>query len=234
MDYHRIYNALIYNAKNRDIAGYCENHHIIPKCMGGTDNNSNIVSLTAREHFVAHQLLVKMYPNNYKLINAANMMCSASSIMQRSKNRRYEWLRIKFSDMQKIKQSGTSNSNYGKIWISNHTLQKSKKINVDEFASYATNGWQKGRVVKWNTAVAYCKHCKQQYTLKTKELFCSNDCKTANRGHMFIGREQELIELYKKYNSLNKAIKHMGFPGAKGVWYCLSKKIIDAYNSGSA
>ena len=53
---------------------YSERHHIIPRCMGGTDDKSNIIELSAREHFLAHYLLMKMYPENYKLIDAFRMM----------------------------------------------------------------------------------------------------------------------------------------------------------------
>ena len=53
---------------------YYEKHHIIPRCCGGTDNSSNLVLLTAREHFLAHYLLTKMYKNTefyLKLVAAA-------------------------------------------------------------------------------------------------------------------------------------------------------------------
>ena len=36
-------------------------HHIKPRSLDGTDDKENIVKLTAREHFVCHWLLVKMY-----------------------------------------------------------------------------------------------------------------------------------------------------------------------------
>ena len=39
--------------------GY-QKHHIIPKCIGGTDNLSNLVTLTYKEHRVCHCLLIKM------------------------------------------------------------------------------------------------------------------------------------------------------------------------------
>jgi hypothetical protein len=38
----------------------CESHHIVPKSLGGTNELSNIVHLTPREHFIAHALLTKM------------------------------------------------------------------------------------------------------------------------------------------------------------------------------
>lgn len=53
---------------------YSEKHHIIPRCLGGSNDKSNLVVLTAREHFLAHYLLTKIYPNNYKLIDAFRMM----------------------------------------------------------------------------------------------------------------------------------------------------------------
>ena len=62
MDYKKHYNRLIENAKLRtSINEYTEMHHIIPKCMGGDDSNTNLVRLTAKEHFVAHHLLYKVH-----------------------------------------------------------------------------------------------------------------------------------------------------------------------------
>jgi hypothetical protein len=57
MNYERIYNQIIERAKNRKLIGYKERHHIIPKCMGGNNNELNLVELTAREHFLCHWLI---------------------------------------------------------------------------------------------------------------------------------------------------------------------------------
>ena len=57
MNYTNLYDKLIEKAKIREInnklVGYKEIHHIIPKCLGGTDDKDNLVELTAREHFIA-------------------------------------------------------------------------------------------------------------------------------------------------------------------------------------
>lgn len=58
--YARWYEALITRAQNRIIEGYTEKHHIIPRSFGGNDSKANLVSLTAREHYIAHALLWKM------------------------------------------------------------------------------------------------------------------------------------------------------------------------------
>lgn len=72
MDYHFIYNSICQKAKLRNVGD--EMHHIIPKCLGGTDDKSNLVPLTYREHFVAHKLLVKIYDKNVSLHRALLLM----------------------------------------------------------------------------------------------------------------------------------------------------------------
>lgn len=89
MNYLSIYNRLISRSIGRMLDGYKERHHIIPKCIGGTDNLSNIAILTAEEHFVAHQLLVKIYPNEPKLIFALHKMISGKY----RNNKLYSWIR---------------------------------------------------------------------------------------------------------------------------------------------
>ena len=55
------------------IDGYTQ-HHIIPRCMGGNNDGENIVYFTPAEHLMAHILLFRENPNNYKLAHAARMM----------------------------------------------------------------------------------------------------------------------------------------------------------------
>ena len=50
---------IISKAKNRTLIGYKEVHHILPKSLGGNNDKSNLVELTAREHFIVHMLLCK-------------------------------------------------------------------------------------------------------------------------------------------------------------------------------
>lgn len=73
MNYQKHYNQLIESRKEKtsfsDIS-YWEKHHVIPKCMNGSDDDSNLVLLTAKEHYIAHLLLVKIYPKNEKLKHA--------------------------------------------------------------------------------------------------------------------------------------------------------------------
>lgn len=61
MNIKKHYNLLIEKRKKSVPEGIVEKHHIVPKCLGGSDDVSNIVSLTPREHFVAHWMLTKIY-----------------------------------------------------------------------------------------------------------------------------------------------------------------------------
>lgn len=106
MNYQKHYNVLVVRGQNRLIDGYTEKHHIIPKCMGGTDERSNLVILTAEEHYVAHQLLVKMYPGNRNLIFAALAMTGNTKKMSGRKNKVYGWLRRKNSIAQSVANKG--------------------------------------------------------------------------------------------------------------------------------
>ena len=80
MDYKRHYDKLIENSKNRILGEdvYSEKHHIIPKCLGGNNEKSNIVRLLPKEHYIAHLLLFRLHPSNQKLAYAFWMMCNGN------------------------------------------------------------------------------------------------------------------------------------------------------------
>ncbi len=69
--YNIIINAMAQNRSKKD--SYFENHHILPKSLGGTNTSSNLVLLTAREHFICHMLLIKMCKDTNQKIK----MCRA-------------------------------------------------------------------------------------------------------------------------------------------------------------
>ena len=78
MNYEKIYNELITKGRlrgtKRSLSYYAEEHHIIPRCIGGTDDKENLVALLPREHFIAHRLLAKMYPEVKGLHYAVSLM----------------------------------------------------------------------------------------------------------------------------------------------------------------
>ena len=117
MNYTKIYNQLVDKAKLRGLdksqhEGYFEIHHILPKCLGGSDEAGNLVMFTAREHFVAHMLLWKTYPEDVSLMRAAFLMANRKISRINSKN--YEVLKIKISIAASESYSGENNPFYGK------------------------------------------------------------------------------------------------------------------------
>jgi hypothetical protein len=130
MNYLKHYCNLIRKAEKRTPPeGYIEKHHTFPKSIFG--KNNRVVVLTAREHYIAHLLLVKIYIKRYGLkdnrtigmMYAYNMMSNRGvynhSIL-------YETFRKKF--VKSIR--GESHPMYGR----NHTedtkikMRKSKNM----------------------------------------------------------------------------------------------------------
>ncbi len=107
MDHKRVYDAIVKNRQENPLTCYTEEHHIIPSCMGGPDTKDNLVNLTAKEHFVCHQLLCKIYPKERGLIFAAWMMSNCKNEhQQRVTGRVYKWLREAHSKAVTERQTG--------------------------------------------------------------------------------------------------------------------------------
>jgi len=96
MNYQYHYDKLINRApKTKPKTGYFERHRIVPGCLGGKYTKDNIAFLTPEEHYVAHQLLVKIYPGNKSLLWAVKVM-SWDKYGQRVNNKEFGWLKRKF------------------------------------------------------------------------------------------------------------------------------------------
>lgn len=156
MNYKKIYHTLINNRLSNPVTDdYTEFHHILPKSLGGSDDQNNLVNLSAREHFICHLLLTKMFkegtPEWIKMMKAFMRMQSGRSYQQRySNNKWYAYLKRNYSKAQSLNQAGKGNSQYGKVWVSNTLLKETKFIKGEELQEYLNNGWIKKRIVKWD------------------------------------------------------------------------------------
>lgn len=72
---------------------YYECHHILPKCLGGSNDKENLVLLTAREHYIAHKLLTYIYPENTKIIYAFHLMTCFNKNKEYVSSKDYELAR---------------------------------------------------------------------------------------------------------------------------------------------
>lgn len=61
MDYERIYRAFIENRRARQPELGGERHHILPRALGGGDEEENLVTLSPSDHLFAHILLAKIH-----------------------------------------------------------------------------------------------------------------------------------------------------------------------------
>ena len=85
MNWKNIYLNLMNKAQLRNKPDcYCEKHHVIPKSIGGTDEPSNLVWLTAREHLIAHRLWVRFETDPQKRRKAQSALWSM--VTMRSKD----------------------------------------------------------------------------------------------------------------------------------------------------
>ena len=129
--YEKWYAAITKRGQHRHIDDYTEIHHILPESLGGPDTPENKTTLTAREHFICHWLLTKIYKDgeaHWKMLNAIRIMRAENKNQQRYftkiTSRVYSNLKEEYSQLQSIKFSGSGNGMYGK----NHTKETKKTI----------------------------------------------------------------------------------------------------------
>lgn len=135
MNYLKIYNSIIDHAIKYPVIGYSEKHHILPRCLGGSDDPSNLISLSPRQHYVCHWLLAKHH-NIKKLWGAFAMMTVSSKKHQRFKNSRmFERARIARSKAA----SGNGNGMFGKpSACKSHTQETIEKIRLSKLGKKRT------------------------------------------------------------------------------------------------
>jgi hypothetical protein len=222
MDYKKHYDLLIERAKTRQLTGYVERHHIVPRCVGGTDEKSNLVELTPEEHYVAHQLLVKMYPENDSLVYAANKMTVSSKTVKRN-NKRYGWLKRRYQSVCK-KRVGKKNASYGRSWYHDPVTLENGKFLLEDIPA----GWVKGRVpAPVNTECTVCgkdtggtmsKWCNKHRPKKEQTVFRSDKSKKQYT------TEEKIKALIENDGSIRKALFSLGLNDS-GAHYRKMKEI---------
>jgi len=137
MDYLRRYVDIVENARNRqvDMDVYTEKHHIIPKSIFENDfvrsmfaalgvaskySKTNTVRLTAREHYVVHVLLPRVFRNKnkdayLKMLHASHFMSSRSTAARKG-SRVYATLKAEFSVAMSDKMRGLPSRAKGSKW----------------------------------------------------------------------------------------------------------------------
>lgn len=222
MDYNKIYQNIInYRIKNK-LSGYTERHHILPRSLGGSDDKSNLVDLSAREHYICHLLLTKMYDKDtieyQKMIHAYMMMSNVNSTNQKRiykvNSRLYEKYKKEYSIIMSVNQRGELNTQFGTKWIYNPIIKESKKVSKE---SVLEENWYLGRVTDWNKHFTqkYCIICNRKGLRSKLSKTCSDECSSKHKSEVhksFDNYENEIIfkAIYIETKSIRKTLKSMG------------------------
>lgn len=206
MNYIKIYESIIQRAKDRVIVeGYKEIHHIVPRCIGGIDDATNLVALTPEEHFVCHQLLTKIHPTSKGLARAALVM-SLNSNNRRPSSKLYGWIRRRYSESIRYKRESRNclmcniefealvGSKYNKNYCSQRCSIESRKKRITKQCKICDNNFEAmlyyseqeycgpkcanaGRMKKRITKS--CLRCQKTFTVPvslSKKKYCSKKC----------------------------------------------------------
>ena len=136
MNYQLIIDKIITRAlsenRKKGQGTYYEEHHIIPRCMGGEKGPT--VFLAGKEHFLIHFLFYRLYPENKSLEYAFWQMCIDPNSKERGykvSGRTYEEARIKFC--KDISQTIKENKERGnKISQTNKNFSKEKREAINQ------------------------------------------------------------------------------------------------------
>lgn len=125
MNYRKIYDSIITNAQRTlrcKADGYYERHHIVPRSLGGDNSKQNLVLLTAKEHFICHLLLVKMFTNDQaaysKMLHAFMLMKGENQHQLRYYSVSYQRIKIEYSILMSRKRKGVALTADHKLKIS--------------------------------------------------------------------------------------------------------------------
>lgn len=152
-----------------------ERHHILPKCLGGTDDENNLIDLYPKEHYEAHRLLALENPNENKLTYAWHMMSIMGNVKVTTEE--YEEARIAFINSQtgqkrsdetkkkmsrkrrKMDESVCQYDKYGnliKVWDNASVAAKELSLNATKIRNCCT-GKKYKQVTKYKNGKTKCK-----------------------------------------------------------------------------
>ena len=228
MNYQRIYSDIIKKAKSENRKKlrknklnyiYYENHHIIPRCLEGSDEKENLVLLISKEHYLCHVLLTYIYPENSKIACALFYMTNNKRYNNKiiKSSREYEYARYMYISTLNVK--GEKNGMFGKGYklkgekngryhmpISEETLKKYKKPKTKEHKKNLSIA-KKGKPT-WNKNKKGLQKHSQETINKIREKNSGENNKMFNKTPYDVWLEKfgkEIAnEKLKKYNEKQK------------------------------
>lgn len=148
--YAKWYFAIVDRAKTRVLDGYQEKHHILPRSLGGSDASDNVVSLTAREHFICHLLLTKI-THGKDLVKMRKAIRYMTCVPKKMQGLRY----VPNSRIFEIARKEAALANKGNLEIAEKISKahKGKVLTEEHKASISTGGKGKHKVSEEHKAI---------------------------------------------------------------------------------
>ena len=136
MTYSAVYCALISKRLQTPLPDdeYGEVHHIIPKSEGGTNDKDNLVRLSAREHYIAHLLLARIYNDSKMWFAIHRLLFGYERNYTRTTSRLYSTIRVQNSRWMSEVHKGKSTWNKGKSLSEEHKRKISKSMRGKPFS----------------------------------------------------------------------------------------------------
>lgn len=137
-------------------------HHICPRAMfpqykSFSEHPWNRVCLTHRQHFIAHLLLWKAFPENDSMSHAAIAMAHKDG--HRVNSVLYEKLMLDTNTKSSIRMKR-------RTWIKKDNT--TKNIHLDKLQDFLKDGWERGRLISSSHAKKISIKAKQRYEDSTK------------------------------------------------------------------
>lgn len=178
---------------------YHERHHIVPKCMGGTNDDDNLIDLFAREHFEAHKLLALENPDNEELIYAWACMAWVKDKNQQRvciSPEEFEEVRKVYGEMCKERYAGKNNPMYGK----HHSEEARNKMSKNHGKKFGEDNHFFGK----------------KHTIETRKKMSENN---------ILKKKVICVETGKIFDSLTKAEDYIGISRTAISRCCSGKQI---------
>lgn len=225
---------------------YHERHHIVARCMGGTDEEENLIDLYAKEHFEAHRLLALENPENDGLIYAWSCMAfvrGENSDRYEVTAEEYEEARIALSElrtgkphseksrkkMSKSQQKRLANPEDNPMFGKHHTAESKRKIGDAKRGKY-----------RGDNNPLYRKQRKEEVKIKMSEGIISSPIIQLELDGTFVAEHASAYVAYLATGISNKNILNCchGNSKSSGGFMWLFKKNYDTnatytYNDNS-
>lgn len=203
MDYESVYKNLILKAQSQTRSkkqSYCEQHHILPKCLNGPNSKENLVLLTAKEHFVAHHLLWKIYPENIKITKAFSMFVYGTGDERDTKIINVkEYERLKIACIAFNKASGKSSGK--RMFLEKKGIHSLTKKQLIDFGYFTLNNkiglFSQTKEQLSNLGLTYGKQGGLSNKNNKTGIFKHSNTKWSNLGGKVAGSTTEAINRLK-------------------------------------